>query len=61
VLRPLGRGASGGVYLALDGETGGHVALKKLFRLDQKSVGRFKREFRSLTDLSHPNLVTVFD
>jgi tRNA A-37 threonylcarbamoyl transferase component Bud32/tetratricopeptide (TPR) repeat protein len=61
LLRPLGSGASGSVYLARDAETGAEVALKKLFRLDPKSVQRFKREFRSLTDLHHPNLVKIFD
>jgi eukaryotic-like serine/threonine-protein kinase len=59
--RSLGEGASGAVFLALDRETGEQVALKKLFKLDQKSVARFKREFRSLADISHPNLVKLYD
>ncbi|MET0389506.1 MAG: protein kinase [Polyangiales bacterium] len=61
LVRALGSGTSGSVYLAHDAETGGEVALKKLFKLDPKSVQRFKREFRSLTDLHHPNLVKLFD
>ena len=61
LVRPLGEGASGAVFLALDRETGEHVALKKLFKLDQKSVTRFKREFRSLADIHHPNLVKLYD
>jgi serine/threonine protein kinase len=61
LVRPLGEGASGAVFLALDRETGEHVALKKLFKLDQKSVLRFKREFRSLADIHHPNLVKLYD
>jgi eukaryotic-like serine/threonine-protein kinase len=61
LLRPLGEGASGAVFLALDHETGEQVALKKLFKLDQKSVQRFKREFRLLADISHPNLVRLYD
>jgi serine/threonine protein kinase len=48
------------VYLALDHETGEHVALKKLFKLDQRSVARFKREFRALADIHHPNLVKLY-
>lgn len=61
LVRPLGEGATGAVFLALDRETGEHVALKKLFRLDQKSVLRFKREFRSLADIHHPNLIKLYD
>ena len=61
LIRSLGEGSSGAVFLALDRETGEHVALKKLFKLDQKSVLRFKREFRSLADISHPNLVKLYD
>jgi serine/threonine protein kinase/tetratricopeptide (TPR) repeat protein len=61
LLRSLGEGATGVVYLALDRETGEEVALKKLFRVDQRSVLRFKREFRSLADLHHPNLVKLYD
>ena len=61
LVRPLGQGASGAVFLALDRETGEHVALKKLFKLDQKSVLRFKREFRSLADIHHPNLIKLYD
>jgi len=61
LVRMLGEGASGAVYLALDLETGEQVALKKLFKLDQKSVARFKREFRALADIHHPNLVKLYD
>jgi hypothetical protein len=49
------------VFLALDRESGEHVALKKLLRIDQKSVLRLKREFRSLADIHHPNLVKLYD
>jgi len=59
--RPLGKGGAGTVYLALDRETGEEVALKRLSRVDPRSVQRFKREFRSLADLHHPNLVKLYD
>jgi serine/threonine protein kinase/tetratricopeptide (TPR) repeat protein len=59
--RLLGEGATGAVYLAVDRETGEQVALKRLFRLDQNSVARFKREFRSLADIHHPSLVKLYD
>jgi serine/threonine protein kinase len=61
LVRPLGEGASGAVFLAIDRDTGEQVALKKLFKLDQKSVLRFKREFRALADIHHPNLVKLYD
>jgi len=60
-VRELGEGATGAVFLAHDRETGEQLAVKKLFRLDQKSVGRFKREFRALADIIHPNLVKLYD
>ncbi|HMI90358.1 MAG TPA: protein kinase, partial [Polyangiales bacterium] len=59
--RLLGQGAMGAVYLVRDRETGDQLALKKLFRMDGKSVLRLKREFRSLADLSHPNLVKLYE
>jgi serine/threonine protein kinase/tetratricopeptide (TPR) repeat protein len=59
--RELGEGGTGAVFLARDRETGEQVALKKLFRVDPKSVLRVKREFRSLADMNHPNLVRLYD
>jgi hypothetical protein len=59
--RKLGEGGAGAVYLARDRETGDRVALKKLFRMDAKSVLRLKREFRALVDIAHPNIVKLYD
>jgi eukaryotic-like serine/threonine-protein kinase len=59
--RKLGEGGAGAVFLARDRETGDRVALKKLFRMDAKSVLRLKREFRSLVDIAHPNIVKLYD
>src|SRR5262245_56931184 len=59
--RKLGDGGTGAVYLARDRETGDRVALKKLFRMDAKTVLRLKREFRAIVDVAHPNLVKVYD
>jgi serine/threonine protein kinase len=61
LLRELGSGGVGSVYLAQDRQTGEPVALKKLSRVDAKSVLRFKREFRSLANMQHPNLVRLYD
>jgi eukaryotic-like serine/threonine-protein kinase len=59
--RLLGEGAMGAVYLVRDRETGEQLALKKLYRMDGRSALRVKREFRSIADMSHPNLVKVYD
>jgi tetratricopeptide (TPR) repeat protein/predicted Ser/Thr protein kinase len=59
--RSLGQGGAGTVYLVRDRETGEQLALKKLFRMDAKSVLRLKREFRALADMNHPNLVKLYD
>jgi hypothetical protein len=59
--RKLGQGATGAVYLARDRETGEHVALKKLFHVDAKSVLRLKHEFRSLVDVAHPHIIKLYD
>src|SRR5262245_4222126 len=60
-LRMLGQGGMGAVHLVRDRETGEQLALKKLLRMDARSVLRLKREFRSLADMSHPNLVKVYE
>ncbi len=58
LVRELGRGAMGTVYEAIDRETGGRVALKALTSTDVDVLAHFKREFRELQDIDHPNLVT---
>ena len=57
----LGQGSAGIVYRVRDRETGERLALKKLLRVDSRSVQLLKHEFRSLADLHHPNLVKLYD
>ena len=64
VVRPLGSGGMGEVYLARDRVLGRDVALKVLRRQyagDDEFAERFKREAMSAASLSHPNIVQVYD
>ncbi len=49
------------VYEALDRQTDKVVALKALTRTEASHITRFKHEFRSLADVSHPNLVALYE
>ncbi|MDB4983668.1 MAG: hypothetical protein JWM82_4420, partial [Myxococcales bacterium] len=57
----LGAGGFGVVYRARDAVRGRAVALKILRARDAAGIVRFKREFRALADLSHPNLVRLHE
>src|SRR5215472_10675056 len=59
--RKLGSGGFGSVFQAYDREQGAVVALKSLHRAGPSEIYRFKREFRSLVDISHPNLVPLYE
>jgi eukaryotic-like serine/threonine-protein kinase len=64
VVRPLGSGGMGEVYLARDRVLGRDVALKvlrKQYAGDDEFAERFKREAMSAASLSHPNIVQVYD
>ena len=61
VLAELGRGGMGVVYTAIERSCQQRVAIKLLPRPDADSVHRFKREFRTLADLTHPNLVGLYE
>jgi predicted Ser/Thr protein kinase len=64
IVRPLGQGGMGTVYVAVQKELGREVALKLLPRTaatDPALVARFQREMKLIGGLAHPNIVRVFD
>ncbi len=60
-VRRLGAGGMGIVYEVFDRDRGEHVALKTLSRVDSSSIYDLKKEFRSLADVRHPNVVSLYD
>jgi predicted Ser/Thr protein kinase len=65
ILRELGRGGMGEVYLAEDTKLGRRVALKVVSQQhleppqSRRALDRFMREARTTARLSHPNIVTI--
>jgi len=59
VLSELGSGAFGRVVCCRDRDSGEETALKELHHFSADALLRFKNEFRSLSDVQHPNLVRL--
>ncbi|MDI1319939.1 MAG: protein kinase, partial [bacterium] len=64
LLKMLGRGGMGVVWLAKDEELGRETALKflpEMLTLDRAAISDLKREVRRAIDLAHPNIVKIHD
>lgn len=64
IIKKLGAGGMGEVYLAEDERLRRKVALKILpetFMQDELRVRRFENEARSASGLNHPSILTIFD
>ena len=64
ILRELGKGGMGEVYLARDTKLDRPVAIKllnKRFERNDDNIRRFVREAKAASALNHPNILTIFE
>src|SRR5689334_18856736 len=64
VIKEIGRGGMGEVYLARDLKLGREVALKLLpfaFQRDPERLRMFEQEARAAAVLNHPNIMAVYE
>lgn len=61
LLDHLGSGTFGEVYEVFDQERKARMALKRPHRMSAEDLYCFKREFRALADVTHPNLVELHE
>lgn len=62
IISNLGKGAMGEVFKAYDPHLDRIIALKVLTSLEnENNVERFQREARTMAQLTHPNIVAVYD
>ena len=64
ILKRLGAGGMGHVYLAIDTRLGRHAALKFLspkLKANPEMLARLQQEARTASSLNHPNILTIYD
>ncbi|BBM83015.1 protein kinase [Candidatus Uabimicrobium amorphum] len=61
LLKELGRGGMGVVYLAEDRELKRRCALKVLLQNDKRAIERFIREARAVARLNHNNIIKIYE
>ena len=64
IVNSIGEGGMANVYLATDNILNRNVAIKVLrgdLSADEKFIRRFEREAQAVSNLSHPNIVEVYD
>jgi non-specific serine/threonine protein kinase len=64
ILKKIGEGGMGEVYLAEDTKLKRKVALKflpKEFTKEIEALARFQREAQAAASLSHPNIITIYE
>lgn len=64
ILKEIGKGGMGVVYLARDAESGRKVAIKTLLPESTHSlqyIERFRREAKAVSQLDHPHIIKVYE
>lgn len=61
ILRKIGTGGMGEVYLASDPRLDRHVAIKRVATPDDEIRARIRREARAVARLTHPNVGRIYD
>lgn len=64
IIRKIGEGGMGIVYLGRDISLGRSVAIKllnKRYERNEENIRRFVREARAASALNHPNILTIFE